>query len=84
MVVHTCLQNLIVLLKELNDSYGNQIPPYTIPTDVFDQRTVMTFDRETGRKSWVIDDEGSLPMRNFINKPFDISRTLSGGGIATC
>ena len=43
----------------------------------------MTFDSETGRKSWVTDDEGSLPLRNFINNPFDITHTLSGGGIAT-
>ena len=45
-------------------------PANTIPTNVFDRRTVMTFDSETGRKSWVTDDEGSLPLRNFINKPF--------------
>ena len=58
-------------------------PANTIPTDVFDRRTVMTFDSETGRKSWVTDDEGSLPLRNFINKPFDITHTLSSGGLVT-
>ena len=88
MVVHTCSQNLIVLPKEQNDRLlwkPNNIifPANTIPTNVFDQRTVMTFDSETGRKSWVTDDEGSLPLRNFMNNPFDITHTLSGGGLVT-
>ena len=58
-------------------------PTHTIPTNVFNQRTVMAFDSETGHKSWVTDDEGSLPLRNVINHPFDITHTLSGGGLVT-
>ena len=50
---------------------------------MFDQRTVMKFDSETGRKSWVGDDEGSLPLRNFMNSPYDITHTISGGGLVT-
>ena len=58
-------------------------PANTIPTHVFDQRTVMTFDSETGRKSWVGDDEGSLPLRNVLNNPHDITQTIGAGGSVT-
>ena len=87
MVVHTCPAEFDCLTEgaeRLLWKPNNIIfPANTIPTNVFDRRTVMTFDSETGRKSWVTDDEGSLPLRNFINHPFDISHTLSGGGLVT-
>ena len=40
-----------------------------------------TFDARTGMKSWLQSDLS--PLQRFINNPFDITHTLSGGGLVT-
>ena len=56
-----------------------------IPLTTLEQPNVnnprSTFDARTGMKSWLQSDVS--PLQRFINNPFDITHTLSGGGLVT-